>query len=238
MGAMVVLATTKKVQVVAGLINLGLIFILGLFLLSVLFTNDYSRHREIQTSQYSGVSASLPPERQGPSEKNVYSKWGQLLPIRDDDQKTRFLVAFKSAWYGRHSDERAEQLFCDKNKRTFYIVYSYQNLGPREGYFSFKNPFESNIELLTDKGHIYSGDEWSEPVFHKVVFGDWAENRTKKVDDTGEIALAFDIPKDSVPTELSIKMTGKVLKVKLPQPPFETKERFAINPFNDIRTKD
>lgn len=158
------------------------------------------------------------------STEESYLEMGKPIEIWDANAGTKFLVTFKDAWY---SDRK---LKGEDDKRVFYVVYSYHNLGPREGKFFFRKyvPWEKNIELTTSDKCIYEGNERVTLDAFPAAYEDWEPKETKKIGDIGEEALVFNIPKTSVPVEFSVKLTGKALKVKLPGSSFDVKKLSMI----------
>ena len=137
-------------------------------------------------------------------------------------------MGLKDAWYA-DCGPSAE----DGGRKTFVVVYHYKNLGPREE----REPLawgDVRKEIKTDKGHVFPGKSLPHfqqdlPLFpghslppalfarletNRGVF--WWEKKARKIEETGELALAFAIPKDEVPTE--VIAGGRIdLDLKLPQ---------------------
>ena len=136
--------------------------------------------------------------------------------------ETKFLVELKKPWYAPGTK---------KNRKGFYVVYSYKNLGPRRQSFwlgggsedpemrtvvkAYKQmaaatEIEEKIEIRTDNGHIYSGFDAGPPIYMMLnktnapmrEVGGWIPKAVEDPDGVGESALFFDIPKDETPTEL------------------------------------
>ena len=163
--------------------------------------------------------------------------WRVPARISDEELGTTFFVELKDAWW-MHEDGRAD------GKEVFVIVYSCKNLGPREGTFSISRKLgadilkslakgnglpassESNLEIKTDKGHIYAGfdlgDYW-QIKGPKRDLGDWRPALTSKVDETGESAFAFVVANGETPTEL-ITPRSLGLHRKLPEGPFSSRD--------------
>ena len=164
--------------------------------------------------------------------------WGNQVSVRivgeNQNVQTTFLMGFKDAWYsGQTADE----------KNNFVLVYYYKNLGPREeseplGWWDVKK------EIKTDKGHIFTGYHFS---VSNYIFttraamrpdaGGWYPKETSKIEETGESALVFAIPKGEVPTEMIAggQMGDRRvdLNLKLPQRHFGTRrydEAFGFLP--------
>ena len=138
--------------------------------------------------------------------------------------ETTFLVGLKDAWY-TGSSPSAE----NGERKTFVVAYEYKNLGPREEL----EPLawgDVRKEIKTDKGHIFPGNRlcgnsqalFALPEAKRGVF--WREKETRKIEETGESATVFEIPKDEMPTE--VIAGGRVcggridLDFKLPQGDF------------------
>ena len=158
----------------------------------------------------------------------TFVEWGK--PFTIPGSGTKFLVTMKDAWY---TDER-----CDEGKRKFYVTFSFRNLGPREDLFSLSNLCGS--EVITNEGHIFGGIESTTSHSGRIVYGDWEQkefDRSLGVNRTGENAIYFDVPKDSTPVEMTVKRKFGILRFKLPEPPFETRERFYIDRFSKERQK-
>ena len=173
----------------------------------------------------SAVSGSMQKDK----EQEEYLELGTPHHIWDATKQTGFRLIFESAWY---SDE---EIYGEKDKRALHVVYSYQNLGPREGQLVFYSciPFHKTIELILDNGHIYGPSKRPSLDVAMFAYGDWRRKSTDKIGEVGQEEFMFDIPKTSTPSLLSIKFSnGKFLRVKLPQSQLETKERFRVNPFD------
>ncbi len=168
------------------------------------------------------------PHAAARGEDSASQNWGDPVRVgmmsENREVQTTFLVGLKDAWYTDYGSSGVSN-----GTKTFLLVYSYKNLGPREGRFSLGPGLLSNdkAEIKTDKGHIFSGHEFSAgqmpglfgtgPQRHDV--GGWQPKETTKIEETGESALVFEAPHDEVPCEL-ITSGSLALDVKLPQGPF------------------
>ena len=173
----------------------------------------------------------MKPPGAADSDDSASQNWGNPVRVRivgeNHEVETTFLVGLKGAWwtdYGYSGD-----------KKTFLVVYDYKNLGPREGSFSLTR--NNKVEIKTDKAHIYSGRDFAggyrifaampEPPAQpgasrsqsretkKIGVGGWLPIETTKIDENGESAVVFEIPKDEIPTEL-ITSGSFDLAVRLP----------------------
>jgi hypothetical protein len=166
--------------------------------------------------------------------------WGSQVRVKDDTLGTTFLVELKDGWYLREANVAGP-------RRAFAIVYSYKNIGPREGALSIskrineelaKNAIkeitgqntaagpENRIEIKTDKGRIYRGSDFAAH-WHsqrpKLDLGEWRPIAADgKIESTGESAFLFVVPADEIPTEL-LTPSWLALSRKLPQSPFQTR---------------
>jgi hypothetical protein len=167
------------------------------------------------------------------SNDSASQNWGSAVRVtligENRQVETTFLVGLKDAWWTDYGSTGIRLLPAGEKeeKRTFFIVYYYKNLGPREGSFSLgpAGPFsDKKVEIKTDKGHIFSGHDFSAgqmPVLfgmgpQKRDVGGWQPKQTTKIEETGESALVFQIPRDEVPIEL-ITSGAIDLDAKLPQ---------------------
>lgn len=159
------------------------------------------------------------------------ANWDKPRRVRIMDRRgqvqTTFLVGLKDAWYTDYGRSGKQD-----GKKTFFVVYYYKNLGPRESRFSLAPGYSSlnddKVEIRTDKGRIYSGHEFRVNSLG-MAFGfqarkrdvaGWWPRTASKVDETGESAICFDIPKDETPIELVT--SGRLhLDTKLPRHRFE-----------------
>ncbi len=158
--------------------------------------------------------------------------WGAPFRISDQRTETTFQVGLKDAWWIVYDTISSGE---KSNKKGFLIAYYYKNLGPREGGFTFST---MNVEIKTDKGHIFSGQEFSANQMPMLFglgpqnrdVGGWQPKETTKIEDTGESALVFEILHDETPAELIATESredknGNVRKleifdIKLPHGPF------------------
>ena len=165
------------------------------------------------------------PAKPGPagSDDSASRNWGNPVRVEivgeNHEVQTTFLVGLKDAWWTDYG--------CSGDKKTFFVVYYYKNLGPREGSFSLgpNGPFsDKKVEIKTDKGHIFSGHDFSVGLLFGLGsgtrdVGGWQPREIRKIDETGESALIFEVPRNEAPTELMT--TGSIdLNVGLPQGDF------------------
>ena len=160
------------------------------------------------------------------------SDWDKPRRVRIMDRggqvQTTFLVGLKDAWYTDYGRPGKQD-----GKKTFFVVYYYKNLGPRECNFSLAPSHslfngDKKVEIRTNKGRIFSGDEFRvgslgtmfdfQAAKHDV--GGWWPRTTSTVGETGESAVFFRVPRDETPIELMISGTVD-LDTKLPRHRFE-----------------
>jgi hypothetical protein len=141
---------------------------------------------------------------------------------------TTFLVGLQDAWFTNY------HYALDDGKRSFCVIYSYKNLGPREGAFSLGGfpGAQAKVEIKTDKGHFYPGyDLTTFPPFERTIgmgpsrprrsIGGWWPKDATKIGEMGESAVVFRIPSDELPTEL---MTPGFANVHLKLPPLPLRQ--------------
>jgi hypothetical protein len=148
------------------------------------------------------------------SEDSRSQNWGNPVRVsiigENQEVQTTFVVGLKDAWY---TDCGPSVASAERN--TFVVVYYYKNLGPREEL----EPLawgDVRKEIRTDKGHIFPGDSlrgspqalFTLPEPKRDVF--WWARETRKIEETGESALVFAIPKDEVPTE--VRASGRIAR--------------------------
>ena len=131
-------------------------------------------------------------------------------PVRVDDpiDKTTFLVALKDAWWTDYEPS------ADKNKKTFFVVFYYKNLGPREG-----SCVLHNVEVKTSKGHVFSGFNFRPASYTRDV-GGWLSSASREIEGTGESGFAFHIPVNEVLEEV-VFGNSKKYSFELPKRSFE-----------------
>ena len=158
------------------------------------------------------------------SEDSASQNWGDPVRIEivgeNQEVLTTFLVGLKDAWCSNCEPSGGN------GKNTFVVVYYYKNLGPREELEPLARG-DVRKEIRTDKGHIFPGGSLSGgpqalfalPEAKRAVF--WWAKQARKIEEAGESALVFAIPKDEVPTEVIVGgriASGRIdLDLKLPQ---------------------
>ena len=170
--------------------------------------------------------------------------WGTPVRVEDKTLGTAFEVKLENGWY-------VPEMEAPAKTRTFLVLYSYKNIGPREGALIVADRIqpaaqavpldsappsrpktfssEDRIEIVTDRGHIYQGSdllEYWRLYAPKRDFGDWQPIEASNVGGVGRSAFHFVIPTDENPVELLtpawLGLSSKLPHRRFPSRPYST----------------